>query len=215
MKYFTHLSIATLACALFSCNSEPETEASVESEPGDEVVEISEPKPVEIPAPELTDEEIEKLIFGDGNEGLVPNNLTAEQQETLREAVEKATQEIDFSLLTTSIMGQLGNIQGLGDATITSSGATMKTLTPEEAKEMGLDLESLQNLVPGDGDSVQSNVQIITISADAVNTDGIDFDALGNIAEQGVTIESVEPIVIEEEPDPERAQRFQEALESG
>lgn len=206
MKLLKILPLALLAIWMVSCKSEPETEAQVEIEPGDKIIEISKPLPIETMSAEISDEEIEKLIFGDAKEGQVPENLTPEQQKTMRDAVEKATQEIDFSLLTTSVLSQLGGVEGLEGAAITSSGGTMKTLTPEEAKEMGIDIEALQNLqLPGDGSSVQTNVQFITIEA----------DALTSPPNQGVTIESVKPIVIEEEGDPERAQRIQELLESG
>lgn len=167
----------------------------------------------ESPGPILTDAEIQELIFGESPDGDVPDlkSLPTAQQATLRAAMEKAVQSLDVELLASSVSGSIqfgGN--GIKNAELQQGVTQIRTLTPDEAKKLGIDIEKLG--LPGgrSGVVVHSDIQIIQNGED-----GQPVDLPEGNSSVGISVERVMPIEVEQESDPERALRIQEFLEAG
>lgn len=220
MKFFlTSIFIALFGLAFVSCEkeespSEPtsQTPAKPESTP-EPPTKPAQPEPAnENPDPEspaLTNAEIDKLIFGESGPDIEIENLPPKQQAVLRDAIQKAIKQIDTDLLAASIAGQFN----IGETTeglplIPQGASEMRVLSPEEVKEMGIDLEAITGAEPGSNVVITSTV---IIGGDQLPED---FKLPEGVIEQGVTITQSEPIEIEEN-NPEMGERIQSLLESG
>ena len=142
-------------------------------------------------------------------------DLSEEHRKTLQAATEKAVAEIDFGLLTTAIEDQIGAQLGakLGDLSGSLSSGDIQVLTPEQAKELGLDLEKIGK---GSASSVTIRTQVLPLSSNpgAVGSDG-QPEAQFDSETKSEVVPKVTVLEAEAIDDPEISQRIQQHMESG
>ncbi len=128
-------------------------------------------------------------------------HLTPQQEKTLKEAVAKATENMDLSLLLQGITGSSNPL--LSSSPVVSS--EVKILTPEEAKKMGIDLEKLKA-----GDTQSISINILGDGSLGGDSSGQSQAQLQEIIQSETSVETTQA-----EMDPELAKRFQSNLEKG
>lgn len=209
---FRLLLLFACASTLFvACSKETVEPDSTEPSADAAAADLGPPEPdngdeasaVEIEA-EL-DAMVSALEEGDGLLGETFANLSEEHRQTLQAAMEKAVQDLDLGLLGSAIGANLGSLDN----------ASVKVLSAEEAKQLGIDLEAIQN--SGPGVSVQSRVISIGIagtdSSDSAESADSPADDGEPLEDQGMPAEII--LETQQVDDHAATQRIQELLEAG